>query len=360
MAGSVSSSRQTDAFGKRDGTGVEAVNEIMETEAWALRLMVQKYMSEKRKSMGGQIDPLTVLDFGCGDGRYLAEFIRVSRELCPLRIVACDISAMGLRSFHRRAMDLGCSEQEAAVPVDCWELWDTYKVKWDTLDVTLFLIDGACAVEEVETRCLQALGGQRAHIVICGYGTLSSIPPQDGVSRQTQFLRCFRNLGQSFMNVVSASVNHLKPQRQYGAMRKALKDPQTPSVAREWLEKRIRLATLPDTYYYTVGKELLFYSAMREPDEIARLQAAGYTDIQVRICSILNFFDILTKTRAAKINRAVITLLERGRIWEAQLLLTKGVARMFGKSLSHMRRTCIFDKDHVKDQVARYLISISY
>eukprot|EP00746_Dinoflagellata_sp_MGD_P148113 gnl/MRDRNA2_/MRDRNA2_80372_c0_seq1.p1 gnl/MRDRNA2_/MRDRNA2_80372_c0~~gnl/MRDRNA2_/MRDRNA2_80372_c0_seq1.p1 ORF type:complete len:396 (+),score=58.15 gnl/MRDRNA2_/MRDRNA2_80372_c0_seq1:61-1248(+) len=361
LRGSVSSSRQVDAFGKRDGTGVEAVNDVMETEAWALRQIVQKYMSKKRKTMTDQVEPLTVLDFGCGDGRYLAEFIRVSRELCPLKILACDISSMGLRSFHQRAMDLGCKDQEAAGPPEPWALWSKYWLKWDTLEVTLFLNDGACSIEEMEKMCLQALDGKKAHIVVCGWGTLSSIPPKDGISRQIPFLRLFRNVGHSLLNVVSASVNHLRPQRRYAAMRQALKDPEMPGAARDWLLTRVRQASLPDTYYYPVGKELLFYSAIKERMEVERLREAGFQEINIRICNVINFFDILTKPRAAKINRAVIALLEKNRLWEAQLLLTKGVAKMFKRPLSDMNQTnCIFDKHNIKDQVARYLISIAY
>lgn len=365
LKASVNSSRQSDAFGKRDGTGVEAVNDVMETEAWAFRRIVQKFMSKKRKLMSDQVEPLVVVDFGCGDGRYLEEFLRVSRDLCPLKILACEISSMGLRSFHNRALDLGCARQQAEHPPQDWELWNTYWLSWDTLDVTLLLIDGACSVEDVGKRCLQELSGQKAHIVVCGWGTLSSIPPRDGLSRQAEFLRCFRSMGLSLLNVASGSVNHLKPQRKYAAMRHALKDPEMPGAARVWLQKHIRQATLPDTYYYPVGtsdgrKELLFYSAIREPDEIERLREAGFTEIEVSICNVINFFDILTKPRAAKINRAVIALLEKGKLWEAQLLLAKGVAKMFGKPLSEMRTTSIFDKDNIKDQVARYLISISY
>ncbi|CAE7390799.1 unnamed protein product [Symbiodinium necroappetens] len=47
---------------------------------------------------------LQVLDFGCGDGRYLQQFLRSAEALRTrgrvLRVVAYEVSAEALRSFH--------------------------------------------------------------------------------------------------------------------------------------------------------------------------------------------------------------------------------------------------------------------
>ncbi|CAJ1429327.1 unnamed protein product, partial [Effrenium voratum] len=115
-------------------------------------------------------------------------------------------------------------------------------------------------------------------------------------------------------------------------------------------------------YYYTVDtKQNMFYSAITAEMEEERLARAGFNNIRIQICNIINFFDIQTKPKAARINAAVIRLLERGDVWGAQLLLSHGVALAFKKPLSTLRvGSCIFDgsSNHcLYGQVARYFIS---
>eukprot|EP00435_Cladocopium_sp_Y103_P021651 s2598_g5.t1 len=145
------------------------------------------------------------------------------------------------------------------------------------------------------------------------------------------------------------------------AMRTAWSETDRPEV-KLWLEKKIGLATFDRSYYYTVDtKQNMFYSAISADLEAARLKEAGYDSVRVQICNIINFFDIQTKPRAARINAAVIRLLERRDVWGAQLLLSRGVAKAFKKPLSSLQTgSCIFDNssEHaLYGQVARYFIS---
>ncbi|CAE7033625.1 Slc9a8 [Symbiodinium natans] len=151
-------------------------------------------------------------------------------------------------------------------------------------------------------------------------------------------------LTRAVMNVVSSTNNHVKFQRAFEAMRKAYRETSRPAV-QSWLENRIGLASFDRSYYYTVDtKQKMFYAAITADLEAARLAEAGFDDVRIRICNIINFFDIKTKPKAARINAAVIRLLERGDVWRAQLLLSRGVALAFKKPLSSMRvGSCIFD-----------------
>eukprot|EP00434_Breviolum_minutum_P002722 symbB.v1.2.002396.t2/scaffold125.1/size314497/12 len=169
------------------------------------------------------------------------------------------------------------------------------------------------------------------------------------------------------------------------AMRRAWSETHRPEV-KSWLEQKIGLATFDRSYYYTVDtKQKMFYAAisaelealesktqtievihgklihLKQFLEAARLRDAGFENVRVQICNIINFFDIQTKPKAARINAAVIRLLERGDVWRAQLLLSRGVALAFNKPLSSLRiGSCIFDNssEHaLYGQVARYFIS---
>ncbi|CAE8587096.1 unnamed protein product [Polarella glacialis] len=105
----------------------------------------------------------------------------------------------------------------------------------------------------------------------------------------------------------------------------------------------------------------MFYAAITADEEAARLTAAGFRNPRIQICNIINFFDIQTKPKAARINAAVIRLLEGGDPWRAQFLLSRGVALAFQKPLSSLRSgSCIFDtssQNELFGQVARYFIS---
>eukprot|EP00913_Durusdinium_trenchii_P009431 g8864.t1 len=124
----VNAQAQSSAFGARDATGVEdphdrqrsesgrindprrtrretveirspqAVKDVMPTEMSSFEELLHQADAAVASSQ-----PLQVLDFGCGDGRYLRQFLRSAEGLHPrrlLRVVAYEVSAEALRSFH--------------------------------------------------------------------------------------------------------------------------------------------------------------------------------------------------------------------------------------------------------------------
>ncbi|CAE8678345.1 unnamed protein product [Polarella glacialis] len=165
-------------------------------------------------------------------------------------------------------------------------------------------LDSARDAAQVLGRCCPAYD-----IVVIGWGTLSSIPRLPDLSAEA-LLAELSQIARVVMNVVSTTNNHVKFQRQFQARRRALTEISDPK-ARAWLERKIGLATFPGSYYYRVDTgQQMFYAAITADEEAARLTAAGFRNPRIQICNIINFFDIQTKPKAARINAAVIRLLE--------------------------------------------------
>jgi len=344
------SDAQTEAFGSRDGTGVEAVHDAMPTEA-----SVFEELACAAAERSGQRREVRVLDFGCGDGRYLQLFLRSARHLwqefgCNLRVVAYDVSFQALRSFGYHAERVGLVGDESGSvlsPMSGYHL----RLEFVFGDVDL-------SAESVG-RLLQN-SGPVFDVTVVGWGTLSSIPRTPAIDPD-RVLSALAKISASLMSVVSNTTNHVRFQREYEARRQALRETSRQEV-RQWLQQRLGLATFEGSYYYTVGTgERMFYAAVTAECELARLSAAGFADPEIKICNIINFFTILTRPRAARLNAAVIRLLERGDTWSAQLLLSRGVALVQGRCLGDLRRSSIFDTSSslaVRGQVARYFLSV--
>jgi len=346
----VNAKAQSSAFGGRDATGVEAVKDVMPTEMSIFDRLICK-VSDKT---------VQVLDFGCGDGRYLRQFLRSAEVLAQsgraLRIVAYEVSAEALRSFHIQAQREGMSATESK----CGEDDHCHLPSLEGRNLQLEFVLGSCSMTAVQVSELLRRWGPAFDVAVIGWGTISSIPRLPGLSAE-ELLQELSKLARFVMNVVSSTNNHVKFQRRYQAMRRAWSETHRPEV-KSWLEQKIGLATFDRSYYYTVDtKQKMFYAAISAELEAARLRDAGFENVRVQICNIINFFDIQTKPKAARINAAVIRLLERGDVWRAQLLLSRGVALAFNKPLSSLRiGSCIFDNssEHaLYGQVARYFIS---
>lgn len=347
----VNAKAQSSAFGARDATGVEAVKDVMPTE----RSTFERLVREAPSSDGA----VEVLDFGCGDGRYLRQFLRSAEALAEsgraLRIVAYEVSAEALRSFHIQAQREGLAVVESRSQDS-----DAHLPSLEGRNLQLEFVLGSCSMTALQVGELLQRWGPCFDVTVIGWGTISSIPRLPGLSAE-ELLHELSKVSRFVMNVVSSTNNHVKFQRRYQAMRTAWSETDRPEV-KLWLEKKIGLATFDRSYYYTVDtKQNMFYSAISADLEAARLKEAGYDSVRVQICNIINFFDIQTKPRAARINAAVIRLLERRDVWGAQLLLSRGVAKAFKKPLSSLQTgSCIFDNssEHaLYGQVARYFIS---
>mmetsp|Transcript_56942 Transcript_56942/g.118040 ORF Transcript_56942/g.118040 Transcript_56942/m.118040 type:complete len:395 (+) Transcript_56942:92-1276(+) len=348
----VNAKAQTEAFAKRDATGVEAVHDVMPTE----QQIFEDFLFEAAAT--STAPALQVLDFGCGDGRYLQQFLRSAEALRPrgrtLRVVAYEVSAEALRSFHAQALQEGLEKTEGL------RKDDIQLVPLLGRNLQLEFVLGSCSMTALEVGEMLRRWEPVFDLAVIGWGALSSIPRLPGLSAE-DIMAMLSQLTKNVMNVVSSTNNHVKFQRVFEAMRQAFRETSRPAV-QSWLERRIGLASFDRSYYYTVDtKQKMFYSAITADLEAVRLREAGFDDVRIRICNIINFFDIKTKPKAARINAAVIRLLERGDVWGAQLLLSRGVALAFKKPLSSMRvGSSIFDasSEHkLYGQVARYFIS---
>lgn len=231
-----------------------------------------------------------------------------------LRIVAYEVSAEALRSFHIQAQREGLAVVKS-------RLQDSAHLpSLEGRNLQLEFVLGSCSMTALQVGELLQRWGPRFDVTVIGWGTISSIPRLPGLSAE-ELLHALSKVSRFVMNVVSSTNNHVKFQRRYQAMRRAWAETECPTV-RAWLQQKIGLATFDRSYYYTVDtKQNMFYSAISADLEAARLKEAGYDSVRVQICNIINFFDIQTKPRAARINAAVIRLLERKGIQKTIVIL---------------------------------------
>lgn len=359
----VDANAQGEAFGKRDATGVEAVHDVMPTETEVFEQLLDEAVADTSGDDAEGSCAITVLDFGCGDGRYLKQYLRSAEALqrkCGrvLRVVAYDVSLQALLSFQFQALNQGLSQSSCSGSHTSPSEAKLKSLEGNNLQLEFLHGCGLASSEDVVK--LVRASAPLFNIAVFGWGTLSCIPRLPQISAEAllrEMARCCRRV----MNVVSSTNNHVKFQHQYEALRRALAETQS-DRARTWLQSRVRLATFANSYYYRVDTgEDMFYAAITAEAEASRLRECGFGDVEIRICNIINFFDIQTKPRAARLNAAVIRLLERGDAWGAQHLLSCGVARATGRPLSSLRQgSCIFDTSSglaLKGQVARYFIS---
>eukprot|EP00405_Crypthecodinium_cohnii_P036678 CAMPEP_0206546338 /NCGR_PEP_ID=MMETSP0325_2-20121206/12651_1 /ASSEMBLY_ACC=CAM_ASM_000347 /TAXON_ID=2866 /ORGANISM="Crypthecodinium cohnii, Strain Seligo" /LENGTH=467 /DNA_ID=CAMNT_0054045453 /DNA_START=101 /DNA_END=1501 /DNA_ORIENTATION=- len=422
-----SAAAQERAYGQRDATGIEAVHDAMPTEQSVFSSLIAESAEEALQDdddglptspetpsqpsrFQRQKRALQVLDFGCGDGRYLRQFLRSAEHLHSrygrgLSVVCYEVSVEALRSFHFAARQAGLKPtskngETAKTPLEspisenpilefpsdipsldpaAAEAFE--KLEGHHLQLRFLLGSAEASATEVQEQLLQLFPAEHRSrpfdVVVIGWGTLSSIPRLPHLSPDS-LLEAFAAISYKVMNVASTINNHVKFQREFAAKRQALEDVAKAAEDAQasgehdlfelkqrqlkWLHTKVGLANFPRSYYYKVNTgQWMFYAAITAEDERRRLEASGFTDVQLHICNIINFFDISTKPRAAKINAAVIRLLERGDVWGAQLLLSKAVAKAYGRPLSELNcQSCMFNGESVMtvfDQVARYFIS---
>ena len=122
------------------------------------------------------------------------------------------------------------------------------------------------------------------------------------------------------------------------------------------LDAELRLATSEGSFYYEVNNEEYFYSAVSPRVEERRLRAAGFRDVDVRACNVASFRDLLASPRLARLERAVLKLVDGNQHLRLQLLLTRLAEKAARRRLQ--RVAPLFDPDRtLVDQCARYLCS---
>ncbi|KAH8052681.1 glutamine amidotransferase [Aureococcus anophagefferens] len=308
-----------------DKAGVEEVKDVMASESAAFRGV---FAAARR----GAPSPasLRVLDFGSGDGRYLAEFCRTAAAVLDcvlergdaLEVVAYDVSAGALRAFRRRCLrDAGFSARGGG-PL-------------------------GAVVKDVA-----AAGGGTAALTIA-FVRGDAVASPEAVEA---LLRCGAAGDVFDVAVVSSANNFMGPQQTYADLR-AARDAAAGSDA-EALDARIRLATRPGDFYYPVAGHDYFFSAVTPARERQRLLAAGFAEATISACNVVSFRDILGSAVVAKLELAALRLVDADDHLGLQRLLALGAARATGEKARRTAR--LFDPDRtLVDQAARYLISVA-
>jgi hypothetical protein len=156
------------------------------------------------------------------------------------------------------------------------------------------------------------------------------------------------------LNVVSSENNFLGPQARFREIRRRRAAAVGEEAAR--LDAELRLATSEGSFYYEVNNEEFFYSAVSPRVEERRLRAAGFRDVDVRACNVASFRDLLASPRLARLERAVLKLVDGNQHLRLQLLLTRLAEKAARRRLR--RIAPLFDPDRtLVDQCARYLCS---
>ena len=342
-----------------DKAGVEEVKDVMASESAAFRGV---FAAARR----GAPSPasLRVLDFGSGDGRYLAEFCRTAAAVLErgdkLEVVAYDVSAGALRAFRRRCLrDAGFAARGGG-PLGA-VVKDVAAAGGGTATLTITFVrgDAVASPEAVEALLRGGAAGDVFDVAVSGWGSTSAIPDLEdarGPSRQDAFVAALCRLAPRLLQVVSSANNFMGPQQTYADLRAARAA--AAGSAAEALDARIRLATRPGDFYYPVAGHDYFFSAVTPQRERQRLLAAGFAEATISACNVVSFRDILGSAVVAKLERAALRLVDADDHLGLQRLLALGAARATGEKARRTAR--LFDPDRtLVDQAARYLISVA-
>lgn len=290
-----------------DKAGVEEVKDVMASEARAFRAGLRLARTATQQSKR-----VAVVDFGSGDGRFAAEFVRTARDEleagCELFVVAYEVSPGALRAFRRRCLrELGFSHLERNGILR--------KQLPGGRTVTISFVAGSPTAGPADVEALLRSCCNAYHLVLSGWGSTSALPElveldddSRRTSRQTEFLAAFARLAPVLVQVVSSANNFLGSIARYSGLREDRKRATT-ITERNHIDAEIRLATRPNQFYYTVAGHDYFYSAVTPTEERTRLIKAGFDRVCVSACNVASFRDVLNSAKLAKLEHAVLTLL---------------------------------------------------
>ena len=316
----------------QDRAGVEEVHTTVARETEAIATAIADC---------GDGTTVHLLDFGSGNGRCFAACRAAARARGKaLAVTAYDVSSGALGAFRRALVDdHGFAADGGGALGDVVAGADRVR----------FVQGSATAPPEA----LRSLGS--FDVALSGWGTTSAIPDlRPGESRQASFLAELCRRAPRLLNVVSSENNFLGPQETFKALRRRRLTASGQEAAR--LDAELRLATSEGSFYYEVNSEEYFYSAVSPRVEAARLKSAGFRDVDVRACNVASFRDLLASPRLARLERAVLKLVDGNQHLRLQLLLTRLAEKAARRRLR--RVAPLFDPDRtLVDQCARYLCS---
>jgi hypothetical protein len=316
----------------QDRAGVEEVHTTVARETEAIASAIADV---------GDGTTVHLLDFGSGNGRCFAASRAAARARGKaLAVTAYDVSSGALGAFRRALVDdHGFAADGGGALGDVVAGADRVR----------FVQGSATAPPEA----LRSLGS--FDVALSGWGTTSAIPDlRPGEGRQLQFLAELCRRAPRLLNVVSSENNFLGPQARFREIRRRRAAAVGEDAAR--LDAELRLATSEGSFYYEVNNEEYFYSAVSPRVEERRLRAAGFRDVDVRACNVASFRDLLASPRLARLERAVLKLVDGNQHLRLQLLLTRLAEKAARRRLQ--RVAPLFDPDRtLVDQCARYLCS---
>ena len=316
----------------QDRAGVEEVHTTVARETEAIAAAIADIE-------GGTT--VHLLDFGSGNGRCFAAGRAAARARGKaLAVTAYDVSSGALGAFRRALVnDHGFTADGGGALGDVVAGADRVR----------FVQGSATAPPEA----LRSLGS--FDVALSGWGTTSAIPDlRPGEGRQARFLAELCRRAPRLLNVVSSENNFLGPQARFRELRRRRAAAVGEEAAR--LDAELRLATSEGSFYYEVNGEDYFYSAVSPRKEAARLKSAGFRDVDVRACNVASFRDLLASPRLARLERAVLKLVDGNQHLRLQLLLTRLAEKAARRRLR--RIAPLFDPDRtLVDQCARYLCS---
>ena len=340
----------------QDRAGVEEVHITVARETEAIAAAI----ADAGRGQQRKLTTVRLLDFGCGNGRCFAACRAAARARgLALDVTAYDVSSGALGAFRRALVD-----DHGFTADGSGALGDVVA----GADRVRFVLGSATAPPHAVEAALRRSGAYDEvwgfDVALSGWGTISAIPDLPGrssqlparfrISRQQSFLDILGNLAERLLNVVSSENNFLAPQARFRELRRRRAAAVGDEAAR--LDAELRLATSEGSFYYEVNGEDYFYSAVSPKEEAARLKSAGFLDVEVRACNVASFRDLLASPRLARLERAVLKLVDGNQHLRLQLLLTRLAEKAVRRRLR--RVAPLFDPDRtLVDQCARYLCS---
>ena len=340
----------------QDRAGVEEVHTTVARETEAIAAAI----ADAGRGQQRKLTTVRLLDFGCGNGRCFAACRAAARARGKaLDVTAYDVSSGALGAFRRALVDdHGFAADGGGALGDVVAGADRVR----------FVQGSATAPPHAVEAALRRSGAYDEvygfDVALSGWGTISAIPDlperpsqlpaRFRKSRQQSFLDILGNLAERLLNVVSSENNFLGPQARFRELRRRRAAAVGEEAAR--LDAELRLATSEGSFYYEVNGEDCFYSAVSPREEAARLKSAGFLDVEVRACNVASFRDLLASPRLARLERAVLKLVDGNQHLRLQLLLTRLAEKAARRRLR--RVAPLFDPDRtLVDQCARYLCS---
>ena len=300
---------------RKDKCGVGSVQEVTPREELRLEQLM-RFLSEHRHKqlqtetassscvapIGARKDHLRILDFGCGDGRYLPCLFRIGQRLnIDITLVGLEISEAALEVHAQRFLDLAkkfdrpARVSRSSGTNDCAagkmkfigqnNIMTCYHIctkASDSPEDVQRILEDSVNLNDSERKS-RSSGGHLDEpiydVVIVGWGSLSCIPDPEPLSdriqnvcdvpynvlkkyRQSSFLKMFANVASGVFNVVSSKNNHIPHQRRFDSMRQALKeveswscsDPRKSAIENYLLGKLKFGAHTDNSFYYTAAR----------------------------------------------------------------------------------------------------------